>query len=98
MENTAVVASVESALTEVLEREVGGLTADVRLFEDLHLDSTSVMEMLMALEDSMAIVIDPETLDMDDFKTVGTLTAYLLRVRGESSGAGQIPVAAGAGE
>ena len=83
MENTAVVESVESALTEVLEREVSGLTADVRLFEDLHLDSTSVMEMLMSLEDSMNIAVDPETLDMDDFMTVGTLTAYLQRLLGE---------------
>lgn len=83
MENTAVVESVETALTEVLEREVSGLTADVRLFEDLHLDSTSVMEMLMSLEDSMNVAIDPETLDMDDFMTVGTLTAYLQRLLGE---------------
>ncbi|MEV7066393.1 acyl carrier protein [Streptomyces collinus] len=83
MENTAVVESVETALTEVLEREVSGLTADVRLFEDLHLDSTSVMEMLMSLEDSMDVAIDPETLDMDDFMTVGTLTAYLQRLLGE---------------
>ncbi|EFL35363.1 acyl carrier protein [Streptomyces viridochromogenes DSM 40736] len=83
MENTAVVESVETALTEVLEREVSGLTPDVRLFEDLHLDSTSVMEMLMSLEDSMDVAIDPETLDMDDFMTVGTLTAYLQRLLGE---------------
>ncbi|GGW66506.1 acyl carrier protein [Streptomyces caelestis] len=83
MENTAVVESVETALTEVLEREVSGLTADMRLFEDLHLDSTSVMEMLMSLEDSMNVAIDPETLDMDDFMTVGTLTAYLQRLLGE---------------
>ncbi|MFF1277290.1 acyl carrier protein [Streptomyces marokkonensis] len=83
MENTAVVESVETALTEVLEREVSGLTAEVRLFEDLHLDSTSVMEMLMSLEDSMNVAIDPETLDMDDFMTVGTLTAYLQRLLSE---------------
>ncbi|GAA4321879.1 phosphopantetheine-binding protein [Streptomyces venetus] len=83
MENTAVVESVETALTEVLEREVSGLTPEVRLFEDLHLDSTSVMEMLMSLEDSMDVAVDPETLDMDDFMTVGTLTAYLQRLLGE---------------
>ncbi|AZQ38777.1 MULTISPECIES: acyl carrier protein [Streptomyces] len=82
MDNTAVVESVETALTDVLEREVSGLTAEQRLFEDLHLDSTSVMEMLMFLEDRLGIVIDPETLDMDDFQTVGTLTAYLQRLLG----------------
>ncbi|MGH4010155.1 MAG: acyl carrier protein [Pseudonocardiaceae bacterium] len=74
---------MEVALTEVLEREITGLTEEVRLFEDLHLDSTSVLELLMALEDGMDIVIDPESLDMDDFKSVGTLTSYLLALRAE---------------
>lgn len=83
MERQEVVATVEVALTEVLEREITGLTEEVRLFEDLHLDSTSVLELLMALEDGMDIVIDPESLDMDDFKSVGTLTSYLLALRAE---------------
>ncbi|MFJ9108435.1 acyl carrier protein [Streptomyces sp. NPDC102283] len=78
MEPQNVVTAIEAALSEVLEREVDGLTRDVRLFEDLHLDSTSVLEMLMALEDGIGIVVDPEDLDMDDFKSVGTLTDYVL--------------------
>ncbi|MBB5122055.1 acyl carrier protein [Streptomyces eurocidicus] len=78
MERHHVVTAVESALAEVLERPVSGLTEDVRLFEDLHLDSTSVLEMLMALEDAIDISVDPESLDMDDFKSVGTLTDYVL--------------------
>lgn len=32
----------------------------------------------MALEDGIGIVVDPEDLDMDDFKSVGTLTDYVL--------------------
>ncbi|MFE6687035.1 acyl carrier protein [Streptomyces sp. NPDC057743] len=66
-----------AALSEVLEREVTGLTEATRLFEDLHLDSTSVLELLMALEDAMGLEVDPEDLDMDDFATVGTLLTYL---------------------
>lgn len=89
--DTTIVAQVEIALSEVLEREVTGLTEDIRLFEDLHLDSTSVMEMLMELEDSMGIVIDPENLDMDDFQSIGTLSGYLQRIRPERQlqGAGE---------
>lgn len=75
-----VVTKVESALSEVLEREVTELTEEMRLFEDLHLDSTSVMEMLMELEDSMGITVDPEDLDMDDFASIGTLVRWLHRV------------------
>ncbi|GAA2786239.1 acyl carrier protein [Saccharopolyspora taberi] len=92
MEKHEVVAAVETALTEVLEREVSGLSAEDRLFEDLHLDSTSVLELLMALEDGIGVEIDPETLDMDDFQSVGTLTDYLLARRaeaGEAVGAGE---------
>ncbi|MEV2262637.1 acyl carrier protein [Streptomyces anulatus] len=89
MDNSTIVAQVETALSEVLEREVTGLTEDVRLFEDLHLDSTSVMEMLMELEDSMKILIDPEDLDMEDFRTISTLTGYLRRISPEPQGAGE---------
>ncbi|MCZ0207497.1 acyl carrier protein [Streptomyces achromogenes] len=78
MERHDVVAAVEKALSEVLEQPVTGLTEEVRLFEDLHLDSTSVLEMLMALEDAIDVSVDPENLDMDDFKSVGTLTDYVL--------------------
>jgi acyl carrier protein len=77
MDRPKLVAAVETALSEVLEREVGGLTEDARLFEDMHLDSTSVLELLMALEDIVEIQVDPETLDMDDFRSVGTLVDYL---------------------
>ncbi|MFB7226344.1 acyl carrier protein [Streptomyces fimicarius] len=89
MDDNTIVAQVETALSEVLEREVTGLTEDIRLFEDLHLDSTSVMEMLMELEDSMKIVIDPENLDMDDFQTIATLTGYLRRISPEQPGTGE---------
>jgi acyl carrier protein len=77
MDRSKLVSAVETALSEVLEREVTGLTEDARLFEDMHLDSTSVLELLMALEDIVGISVDPETLDMDDFKSVGTLATYL---------------------
>lgn len=77
MQRQDTVAAIETALSEVLEREVVDLTEQVRLFEDLHLDSTSVLELLMSLEDSIGFSVDPENLDMDDFKSVGTLSDYL---------------------
>lgn len=77
MDRPKLVAAIETALSEVLEREVSGLTEEIRLFEDMHLDSTSILELLMALEDIVGISVDPETLDMDDFTSVGTLADYL---------------------
>ena len=44
-----------AALSEVLKRDVSGATEDIRLFEDLQLDSTAVLELLMALEDTLGL-------------------------------------------
>jgi acyl carrier protein len=76
MNRSTITADILRALAEVLERDVSGLPEDTRLFEDLYLDSTAVLELLMALEDMIGIEVDPETLDMSDFKTIGTLSDY----------------------
>lgn len=83
MDRQHVIAALETALTDVLERPVTGLTGDVKLFDDLHLDSTTMLEMLMALEDSIGLVVDPEELDADDFVSVDTFTNFVLTTQGE---------------
>ncbi|OIJ91607.1 phosphopantetheine-binding protein [Streptomyces monashensis] len=83
MDRQHVVTALENALTDVLERPVTNLTGDVKLFADLHLDSTTMLEMLMFLEDSIGLVVDPEELDADDFVSVGTFTDFVLATRGE---------------
>jgi acyl carrier protein len=77
MDRNSIVADIMRALTEILEQDISGLPEGTRLFEDLHLDSTAVLELLMALEDMIGIEVDPETLDMADFKTIGTLADYV---------------------
>jgi len=79
MDRPEMIGRIESALGEVLERPVDGLAEDTKLFDDLHLDSTSVLEVLMALEDSVGIDVDPDELDIADFESVGTLTDYVSR-------------------
>lgn len=81
MDRQNVVAALENALTDVLERPVTGLAGDVKLFDDLHLDSTTMLEMLMALEDSIGLVVDPEDLDVDDFISVDTFTDFVLAAK-----------------
>lgn len=78
MDRSVIIKQIEQALGNVLERNLAGVSEDARLFDDLHLDSTAVLELLMALEDVSGIEVDPEKLDMDDFKTVGTLTDYVV--------------------
>lgn len=78
MDRDNVISALEQALTEVLERPVTGLEGHVKLFDDLHLDSTTMLEMLMALEDSLGLVVDPEDLDVDDFVSVDTFTTFVV--------------------
>ncbi|MEV6235577.1 acyl carrier protein [Lentzea sp. NPDC051838] len=77
MDRLTVLKTITNALTEVMQRDYSDATEDTRLFEDLHLDSTSVLTLLMALEDHTGIEVDPESLQMENFRTVGTLADYL---------------------
>jgi acyl carrier protein len=88
IDRTEVRNGLNKALAEVLKGEVPELTDDLRLFGDLALDSTSVIELLMALEDSLGLLIDPDELTAAAFETVGSLTSYLL----ECLTAGRKPV------
>ncbi|MGW1834922.1 acyl carrier protein [Streptomyces sp. BBFR2] len=78
MDRNDVRQALESALTDVLERPVTDLHGQVRLFDDLHLDSTTMLEMLMALEDSIGLTVDPEELEVEDFVSVDTFTDFVL--------------------
>ncbi|MFB6891855.1 acyl carrier protein [Kitasatospora sp. NPDC056327] len=88
----SIVQALETALSDVLERDVAGLADDVRLFDDLHLDSTTMLELLMALEDTIDLVVDPETLDIEDFVSVGTFTDFVLTTRGDVTVRGDVAV------
>lgn len=77
MDRTQIVEHVRIALGEVLNRRIDALAEETRLFEDLALDSTSVIELLMGLEDTMDIEIDADELEPEVFQTVGSLTDYV---------------------
>jgi acyl carrier protein len=77
MDRTEIVNHLQLSLSAVLNREVTALTPESRLFEDLAMDSTSVIELLMSLEDTMGLEIDPDELGPEVFRTVGSLTAYI---------------------
>jgi acyl carrier protein len=82
MERGDVIAGITRALADVLQRDLPALTEDVRLFDDLNMDSTTALELIMTLEDTIGVEIDAENLSMDDFQTVGTLADYLMDAAG----------------
>ena len=57
--------------------DVPELTDDLRFFGDLGLDSTNVIELLMALEDSLGLEIDPDQLLPEAFESVRSLSDYI---------------------
>ncbi len=77
MNRSEITEQVRAALAAVLNKEMGDIDEDTRLFEDLAMDSTSVIELLMALEDTTDLVIDPDELDPTVFKTLRSLTEYV---------------------
>jgi acyl carrier protein len=78
MNRTELTAAVIGCLSEVLKIELPDVTEQTRLFDDLHLDSTASLELLMAVEEAVDVEFDMEELDMDDFRTVGTLVDSVL--------------------
>jgi acyl carrier protein len=70
-------ATIVAALGEVLKRDTSAVTGETRLFDELGLDSTSVLELLLELEGELGIEFDADTLEQGHFATVDTLTAYL---------------------
>jgi acyl carrier protein len=68
---------VRLALATVLNRDLPDLSEDARLFEDLGLDSTSVIELLMSLETSINLEIEPDSLEPEVFMTVRSLANYI---------------------
>jgi acyl carrier protein len=69
--------SVAAALARVLNRDVATIAESSRLFDDLGLDSTSVLELLLELENELGAAFDADTLEQRHFETVGTLAAYV---------------------
>ncbi|MEV8504559.1 acyl carrier protein [Actinoplanes sp. NPDC051475] len=67
-----------AALAAVLKRELPSANGDTRLFDDLGLDSTSVLELLMTIEEELSLEFDTDSLEQHHFETIGSLTSYVL--------------------
>lgn len=77
MEHEKIVEHIRVSLETVLNRDIPRIDDGTRLFEELTLDSTSVLELLMGLEDTIGLEIDPDELEAEVFQTVGSLSGYV---------------------
>ncbi|THV30312.1 acyl carrier protein [Glycomyces paridis] len=79
---------VAKALAETLGHDLPDIGDDTRLFEDLSLDSTSILGLMVNLEDALEIEIDPDSISEEHFATFGSLTGFLLEAAGAEPAAG----------
>jgi len=66
-------------LATMQQTDPDSITPSTRLFDDLGMDSTTFLELLMDLETELGVEFDPYTLEPRDFETVRALTAYVRR-------------------
>ena len=81
MDKTLEQAVIET-VAETLEKDPGGVTADMDFIADLGMDSLEVVEMVMALEDRFECEIPDEA--VESIKTVGQAVEYIRRRRQEA--------------
>jgi len=72
---------LRKALATVLEEQVPPLDDEMNLFQEFRLDSMSMLETLMELEDMLGFNVDPEELDIKDFETVGGYSTFLVNIK-----------------
>ncbi|MFD0367163.1 MULTISPECIES: acyl carrier protein [unclassified Streptomyces] len=86
MNRQEVLLTIEKALSEVLERPVSGLTEETALFDELQLTSLAVLGLLMTVEETTGISIDPEQLDIDHLRTMRSFADYVEAALREAEG------------
>ncbi|AYN39815.1 acyl carrier protein [Streptomyces dangxiongensis] len=69
--------AVRQGLTEVLNKDVTGAEEGARLFDDLGLDSSSALELLITIEEILDVQFDADELEMTHFETVGSLADFV---------------------
>lgn len=72
-----VVEKICGLLPRVLKREVTEASEHSTLMEDLGMSSTTALELVLELEESLEREISVEDLGREDFDTVGSLANYV---------------------
>ena len=71
-----VVEVMAAVLADLLQRSEP-VTEDSRLMDDLDMDSTLGLELLLETEDRLQIVIDVEQIDQEETLTVGAMATFV---------------------
>ncbi|PWI44819.1 acyl carrier protein [Streptomyces sp. ICBB 8177] len=77
MERAEVIEHLRNSLSVVLDRPLPEFNAETRILEDLGLDSMRFIELLMSLEDTIGLEVDPESLEPEVFRDAGSLADHI---------------------
>lgn len=70
--------SIGRLLSRVLRREVGAVSPATRLRDELGMTSASTLELMLELEDELAIEVDVDGFDERDVESVATLADFVV--------------------
>ena len=72
-----IIEHIRQSLGVALGRAVPDLQETTMLYEDLGLESVGTLELLLDLEHRLGIEVDPEELELEVVRTVGSLADYV---------------------
>lgn len=87
MERAEIIEHLRHSLSVILDRPLPEFSAETRILEDLGMDSMRFIELLMSLEDTIGLDVDPESLEPEVFQSAGSLADYI-KTRTEFAEAG----------
>jgi len=69
---------IEDVLPRVLGVDLADVPANACFFDDYGLTSSGIVELVLDIEETLAIQVDVEHLSIDDLRTVDSLTDYVV--------------------
>ncbi|MCX5366491.1 acyl carrier protein [Streptomyces sp. NBC_00124] len=81
------VATIADSLAKAMQVDAATITENSRLFDELGLDSTTVLGLLMTIEEELGMEFDTDDLEQHHFETVGSLASLVREQAGEQAGA-----------
>jgi acyl carrier protein len=78
MERADVIEHIRRSLVVILNRQIPEFSAQTRILEDLEVDSMRFIELLVSLEDTLGLEVDPDTFEPEIFQSVGAFADYIV--------------------
>jgi acyl carrier protein len=72
-----VIGAICAVVPRLVRQQLAPVSEDTRQMEDHNLSSSSTLELMLEIEESLDIQIDVEDIDQNDFRTIGALADFV---------------------